>query len=95
VPARDRALTSRQLLARALGLHQRGQWAEADALYQRALQKMPGLFEAQHLLGVLRSQQGRYAEALALVSSAVQSQPNSIRAPGQSGEGVLDKSLKR
>jgi tetratricopeptide (TPR) repeat protein len=80
VPARDRALTSRQLLARALELHQRGQLAAADALYQRALQKMPGLFAAQHLLGVLRSQQGRYAEALALVSSALQSQPNSIGA---------------
>jgi tetratricopeptide (TPR) repeat protein len=79
-PAGDKALTSRQLLARALGLHQRGRLAEADALYQRALQKMPGLFEAQHLLGVLRSQQGRFTEALALVTSALQSQPESVRA---------------
>ena len=80
LPARDKALTSRQLLARALDLHQRGQLAEADALYQRALQKMPGLFDAQHLLGVLRSQQGRYTEALALVTAALQGQPNSVGA---------------
>ncbi len=78
--ARDGALTSRQSLARALELHQRGQLAEADVLYQRALQKMPGLFDAQHLLGVLRSQQGRFAEALALVTAALQSQPNSVGA---------------
>jgi tetratricopeptide (TPR) repeat protein len=80
LPARDKALTSRQLLARALDLHQRGQLAEADALYQRALQKMPGLFDAQHLLGVLRSQQGRYTEALALVTGALQGQPSSVSA---------------
>ena len=93
MPAQDGALTARQSLARGLELHQRGQLAEAEALYQRALQKMPGLFDAQHLLGVLRSQQGRYAEALALVTAALQSQPNSIGA--LTNHGLILHNMKR
>jgi tetratricopeptide (TPR) repeat protein len=92
-PARGTALTSRQLLARALELHQLGQLADADALYQSALQKMPALFEAQHLLGVLRSQQGRYAEALALVTAALKTHPNSVGA--LTNHGLILHNMKR
>jgi tetratricopeptide (TPR) repeat protein len=93
LPVRDRALTTRQLLTRARDLHQRGDLAEADLLYQRALQKMPGLFDAQHLLGVLRSQQGRYAEALGLVTAALQGQPDSIGA--LTNHGLILHNMKR
>lgn len=93
MPASDKALTPRQCLTRALELHQRGHLAEAEALYQRALQEIPGLFDAQHLLGVLRSQQGRYAEALALVSEALQSQPNSVGA--LTNHGLILHNMKR
>jgi len=80
LPQADKALTSRQLMTRALDLHQQGHLVKAEALYVRALQKMPGLFDAQHLLGVLRSQQGRYEEALGLVTAALQSKPDSVGA---------------
>jgi tetratricopeptide (TPR) repeat protein len=88
--APEKALTARQLLARALETHQRGQLKEAEALYLGALERMPGLFDAQHLLGVLRSQQGRYDEALALVTAVLQAQPGSIGALTNHGRILYD-----
>ncbi len=54
---------------------------------------MPNLFDAQHLLGVLRSQQGRYAEALGLVTAALQGQPDSIGA--LTNHGLILHNMKR
>jgi protein O-GlcNAc transferase len=73
-------LAVRQLLARAMQAHQRGQPAAAEALYLQILQARPGHFEAQHLLGVLRAQQGRYDEAIALVGAALKTKPDSAGA---------------
>ena len=61
----------RQLMERASGLHQRGQLAEAEGLYQQVLRANPQQVEAQHLLGVLRAQQGRLPEAVQLVQAAL------------------------
>jgi tetratricopeptide (TPR) repeat protein len=85
--------TSRQWLAQAIELHQRGQLAEAEAHYLRALQEMPDLFDAQNLLGVLRSQQGRYAEALALMTMALKSRPNSVGA--LTNQGLILHNMQR
>jgi protein O-GlcNAc transferase len=67
----------RQLLGRAVSLHQNGYLADAEQLYLQILRSKPVLPEAQHLLGVLRGQQGRFDEALTLVGSALKAQPNS------------------
>ena len=75
LPPGEKALALQQLLARATQAHQQGQLAEAEGLYLQALQKRPDLFDAQHLLGVLRGQQGRYEEALALVGAALKAKP--------------------
>jgi len=89
----EKALTSRQLLARGLTAHQRGHLAEAEGFYLRALRRLPGFFDAQHLLGVLRSQQGRDEEALALVAAALKTRANS---PGAlTNHGLILYKLKR
>jgi tetratricopeptide (TPR) repeat protein len=80
LPDQEQILALRQMLARAAEAHQRGQLAEAEALYLHALRERPGLFDAQNLLGVLRSQQGRYDEALALVGAALKTMPNAVGA---------------
>jgi len=59
------------LMAQATQAHQRSRLIEAEVLYLQVLQNQPDLCEAQHLLGVLRSQQGRYEEALALIGAAL------------------------
>ena len=79
-PISERELAVRQLLALAMQAHQRGQPAKAEALYLQILREVPGHFEAQHLLGVLRAQQGRYGEAIELVAAALQTKPDSAGA---------------
>ena len=90
---RDKALTARQLLARGLAAHQRGQLAEAERLYSRALQRQPDLFDARHLLGVLRSQQGHYGEAITLVEAALRIDPDSVGA--LTNHGLILHNMKR
>ena len=68
------------LMARATEAHQRGRLGEAEGLYLQALHKQPDLWEAQHLLGVLRGQQGRYQEALALVEASLKVKPDAVGA---------------
>ena len=74
--ARDSRVLA-DLLARAIHLHQGGQWAQAEPYYLRLLQAAPGHFDALHLLGVARHQQGRSAEALELIERALLQRPRS------------------
>ena len=69
-----------QLLQQAMGLHQRGQFSDAERLYRQILNKRPDHFEARHLLGLLRYQQGRNPEALDLIGAALKLRPDSIAA---------------
>ena len=55
------------LLDQAVACHRKGQLAEAERLYLKALELNPRLSAAYRLLGFIRSQQGRNAEALAHV----------------------------
>jgi protein O-GlcNAc transferase len=79
------ALAPSQPLDRAMALLQRGELAQAAALYQDILQHEPGHFLAQHLLGVVRGQQGRYEEALALIEGALRARPDSVAALSNHG----------
>jgi tetratricopeptide (TPR) repeat protein len=58
-------------LAQAVGHHQAGRLAEAEALYRAVLADSPGHPHALHLLGVLAHQQGRPQEALDLIGRAL------------------------
>lgn len=60
----------------ALRLHQGGQFAEAEALYLKALEADQNSYPVLHLLGVLRLQQGRASEALPYIQRALAVQPN-------------------
>jgi protein O-GlcNAc transferase len=93
VTPRGQSTAFQRALNDAVSAHQRGQLAQAEALYLDVLRLQPGLFEAQHLLGVLRGQQGRLEEALALVGAALKTQPN---APGAlANYGLILHRMKR
>lgn len=93
VPSRDQASALRRALQDAIAAHQRGQLAQAEALYLQVLRGQPGSFEAQHLLGVLRGQQGRYEEALALVGAALETRPDAVGA--LANHGLILHRMKR
>jgi predicted TPR repeat methyltransferase len=59
------------LLRQAVAHHQRGAFAEADALYAQVLQHDPANFDALHLTGVLARQRGDAQRALELIGRAI------------------------
>ncbi len=58
-------------LEQAMGLHQRGQLAEAEMLYREILAKDPKHFDALHLLGVVHAQRSDHLQATRLIGHAV------------------------
>ena len=67
-------------LQRAVGLHQRGQLAEAEREYGEILQRVPANFDALQLLGTLKVQQAKFAEGAELIGRALEINPRSARA---------------
>jgi len=63
--------TLQDLFDQAVALHQRGELAPAERLYQQALLMEPRSFAPRHMLGVIRFQQGRHDEAIALIQGAL------------------------
>ena len=64
-----------ELFDRAIALHQRGDQAGAERLYQQVLLIEPASFSPRHMLGVIRAQQGRHDEAIDLIASALKLNP--------------------
>lgn len=58
-------------LKRAAAHHQAGRLDRAEALYQRVMQKMPGLAEPPYLVGTIAFDRGRHAYALQLADEAL------------------------
>jgi len=77
---RSEVVAVQQLMAQARKAHQSGHLIEAEALYLRALRRQPDLYGAQHLLGVLRSQQGRHQEALVVAEAVLKVNPDAVGA---------------
>ena len=67
-------------LQRAVGLHQRGQLADAEREYDEVLRRLPAHFDALQLLGTLKIQQEKFAEGADLISRALRINPRSARA---------------
>ena len=65
------ALTLEQAFPLALGHHQAGRLAEAEAMYRQILAAQPNHAEALHLLGVLAAGAGRFEEAIGWISRAI------------------------
>jgi tetratricopeptide (TPR) repeat protein len=72
-------VTAPAAFARAQALHQAGRLAEAQGLYEQALQADPRHADALHYLGYLWFQKGELARALGLIGRAVELRP---RDPG-------------
>jgi tetratricopeptide (TPR) repeat protein len=67
-------------LQNAYTLHQQGQLAQAEILYNQILQLEPTHFDALHLYGVLASQCVKPQLAVDLISKAIQTNPNNAAA---------------
>ncbi len=63
------------LFDQAIALHQQGDLAGAERLYQQVLLLEPASFAPRHMLGVIRAQQGRNAEAIDLIAAALKQNP--------------------
>lgn len=59
----------------ALALHQRGQLAQAQRLYENVLESHPDHFDSLHLLGVIAYQSNRPQEAVELIARAIEINP--------------------
>ncbi|MGH8849657.1 MAG: tetratricopeptide repeat protein [Casimicrobiaceae bacterium] len=77
-------------LREAIALQQRGQLAQAEALYREILVRTPAHFDALHLMGVLQYQQGRFQAAAALIQRAIAQDPRHPAAYSNLG-AVLQK----
>jgi tetratricopeptide (TPR) repeat protein len=67
--------TLQDLFDQAIALHQQGELAGAERLYQQVLLMEPASFGPRHMLGVIRFQQGRNAEAIDLIAAALRQNP--------------------
>ncbi len=67
--------TLQELFDQAIALHQGGNLAGAERLYQQALLMEPNSFAPRHMLGVIRFQQGRGSEAIDLIMGALKLNP--------------------
>ncbi len=73
------ALTQAQVpdaLKHAIAFHQRGQFAQAKALYEGVIQAQPRHFQALHLLGLIAAQTGNPEVALGLIERAIEITPD-------------------
>ena len=73
-------MTPLSLSEQAIQFHQRGQLADAERLYRKALEQDPAAFTPRHLLGILKLQQGRADEALKEIGAALAIDPASAEA---------------
>ena len=78
------------LLRRALGFHQQGQFAPAQAIYERILERQPAHFDALHLLGVIAAQTREPARAVELISKALVLNPHNAVAHFNIGSALQE-----
>ena len=74
----------------ALALHQGGQLAEAQVLYEKILRKQPNHFDALHLLGVIFYQTRQLERAVELIGSAIKINPNNAASYSNRGNALQD-----
>ncbi len=76
-----------------LALHNKGQLAQAHAIYHEVLELQPGYFDALHMLGVLAGQTNNPTQAVEWIGKAIEVNPNSASAYSNLGNALRD--LKR
>ena len=90
---------NRQKLQTALGLQQRGQFADAIRLYDQVLLFSPDDFDALHLKGLALFQIGRPEDAVRQLTKAIQKKPTVAQAYNNrglafQGQAKLDDALR-
>jgi predicted O-linked N-acetylglucosamine transferase (SPINDLY family) len=65
------------LFQKGLRLHQKGEWAKAQAVYEHLLAQQPQHFDALHGLGLLAARSQNHALAQALIGKAIEINPDS------------------
>lgn len=81
------------LLDRAVDLHQHGQIAQAQRLYEQVLGKQPQNFKALHFLGVIAYQTRKMEQAVELVGQAIALDPDDPEARNNLGRILMDINL--
>ncbi|MFN5720556.1 MAG: tetratricopeptide repeat protein [Bradyrhizobium sp.] len=76
--------------AQAIALHQRGQLAAAEKIYEDILRRQPGNFDALHLLGLISAQTGRSERGVDLIRRAIRLNGNVADAHNNLGNALRD-----
>lgn len=92
-PANSTVAQAQAQFQQALALHQKGQLAQAQAIYQDILKSHPGQFDVLHLLGVIASQTRDFQRAVDLIGKAIELSPNN--AAFYSNRGIALQELKQ
>ncbi len=91
-------VTISQAMAVAIGHHQAGRLAEAEAIYRQVLAVAPNHPDALHFLGVLAAQMGRHDLAVQMIRQSLALAPDNAAALSNYGEacrkqGQLDEAI--
>ena len=86
-------MTVQSRLREGLALHQKGQLAQAQQIYQQVLKTQPKHADALHLLGMLARQTGDPTTAVDLIGKSIGIQPDNAAAYSNLGNALSD--LKR
>jgi tetratricopeptide (TPR) repeat protein len=79
-----------QLFAQGFALHQKGQLAKAQALYEQVLKRQPRHFDSLHLLGVIACQTKQPERAVELIDQAIAINPHVAAAYSNRGLALND-----
>ncbi len=82
-----------QLFAQGMALHQQGQLAQAQAIYEKVLEIQPKHFNTLHLSGVIATQTKKHSLAVDLIAQAIEINPKI--AATYSNRGNALKELKQ
>ena len=81
----------KDLLAAAMGHHQRGDLATAERLYRKVLAAVPQCFDALHLLGVALTRRGGLDEGISLIRQAIAVEPSTAAAHFSLARALIER----
>src|SRR5690242_14532236 len=70
-PQRSNSTALQLAFGQAVALHQRGQLAAAEKIYEDILRQQPSNFDALHLFGLISAQTGRSERGVDLIRRAI------------------------
>ncbi|WP_375787873.1 tetratricopeptide repeat protein [Bradyrhizobium sp. Pha-3] len=89
-PQKSNSTALQLAFAQAVALHQRGQLAAAENIYEDILRQQPNNFDALHLLGLISAQTGRSQRGADLIRRAIRLNGNVADAHNNLGNTLRD-----